>query len=98
MSRKNSRAQKTRLHRSGEGRHPSARKHYPKLERMQALSDTIRPVGMCGRKLKFDTEENAATALEQARAAHSGSGHIEKRYYPCRECGGFHLTSREKWT
>lgn len=97
MPRRNVRAVRTRQHRSGEGKHPAARSHFPKLERMAGLADIVRPVGVCGAKLKFDTEENAATALDQAQQAHSGSGHIEKRYYECDKCTGFHLTSREGW-
>lgn len=71
------------------------------------VSDMVIPDGSCLRnparpKAKFDTEEKASIALEQAQRmrARMGSGHVEKRYYKCpddRGCGGFHLTSRETY-
>ena len=94
MPRKNKCAQKRRqkVDRSPYKRAPRSRS--PLLD-----EKIVRPVGLCPKshKLKFDTEENAATALTQARAAHRGSGRIEKRYYKCPDCSGFHLTSRETW-
>lgn len=63
----------------------------------------VLPDGQCTdhgphRKAWFATEEKAAKALRQAqkKRASQGSGHVEKRYYPCPTKGsGFHLTSRE---
>lgn len=66
----------------------------------------ITPDGRCflqSRRGKdiFLTEEKAERALKQAQAMRrrSGTGHMEKRYYPCPEggCGGYHLTSRETY-
>lgn len=72
------------------------------------VDELVIPDGMCmanPRKPKafFSTETKARKALEQAQRvrARMGSGHVEKRYYKCdhpvRNCGGYHLTSRESY-
>lgn len=96
MGRKNVRAKEHRRHhrRPDVQRTPTRLKgHVPKAE----SGKIVRPVGLCFGKLKFDTEANAAIALTQARAAHAGTGRIEKRHYLCPKCKGYHLTSLEKW-
>jgi hypothetical protein len=55
-------------------------------------------------KLRFLTEQDAQTALDQARAtrARQHNSTAEKRFYRCEladgGCGDFHLTSLESWT
>lgn len=45
-------------------------------------------------KRRFATEEDADSALAQAQARGKRyTDHIESRYYWCRLCGGYHLTS-----
>lgn len=45
-------------------------------------------------KRRFATEEDANAALSQAQARGKRyTDHIESRYYWCRLCGGYHLTS-----
>lgn len=69
--------------------------------------DLVLPDGKCYStsrrgKARFDTKEKADKALRQAQRqrARMGSGHVEKRVYPCPDggCGGFHLSSRETYT
>lgn len=101
MGRKNSRANRTRLQRRQRGEKPLKVSGLPAIQ----IEDLIIPDGVCNfqgrKKARFATEERAATALRQAQhnRARRGSGHVEKRYYPCPEggCGGFHLTSRETY-
>lgn len=66
----------------------------------------VTPDGKCYRQSRsgkdiFLTEDKARRALKQVQAQRrrSGTGHVEKRYYPCPEggCGGYHLTSRESY-
>lgn len=104
MGRKNGNVgKKTRLNRreKGEAR-PFERSNIPRLR----LDELVIPDGKCffrSRKGKdiFLGEEKAATALRHAQQQHirKGSGHVEKRYYPCPEggCGGYHLTSRDEF-
>lgn len=69
------------------------------------VESLVMPDGQCvdhgpKRKAWFATEEKAAKALRQAqkKRAAQGSGHVEKRYYPCPTKGsGFHLTSRDEF-
>lgn len=72
------------------------------------LSQMVLPAGRCYYKSKygkliFKTEDDAKTALKHAQTKRkryqSNNGHVETRYYPCPEggCGGFHLTSRERF-
>lgn len=71
------------------------------------ITDLVLPDGQCKfqsprkPKARFATPEKAAKALKQAQEnrARMGTGHVEKRYYPCPEggCGGYHLSSREEF-
>ncbi len=103
MGRKNRNASRTRLARrvKGEGRPPKI----TTTPRVQ-VEDLVLPDGQCrfqGKrpKARFATQAKARKALEQAQRqrAKTGSGHVEKRFYPCPEggCGGYHLTSRETY-
>lgn len=106
---------KGRLNRrqQGEARRPADRA-VPRV----AIDQMVMPDGTCLRnsqrpKAKFDTAQKAQKALEQAQRqrARAGSGHVEKRFYLCRDvvgmnddgtprivgCGGYHLTSREEY-
>lgn len=71
------------------------------LEKMVVPDGQCRMFGAVKPKARFATEEKAAQALRQAQKtrARQGTGHVEKRFYPCPEggCGGFHLTSREAY-
>lgn len=101
------RARNRRLNRREKG---ASRHEIPKertIKRVDA-SDLIVPDGRCLRnsrkpKARFDTEEKAKAALEQAQLMRRrmGAGHAEKRYYACPAdeggCGGYHLTSRESY-
>lgn len=61
------------------------------------VSQMVVPVGRCGRKAKFATEDDAKGALKQAQQtrARRGQGYVETRYYQHATCGGWHLTSLE---
>jgi hypothetical protein len=70
------------------------------------VSKMVTPDGRCylqSRRGKdiFLTVEKAERALKQAQTMRrrSGTGHMEKRFYPCPDggCGGYHLTSRETY-
>ena len=66
----------------------------------------VTPDGRCFFRNRFGkdifmTKEKAERALRQVQKQRrrSGTGHVEKRYYPCPPggCGGYHLTSRETY-
>ena len=70
--------------------------------------DLIIPDGHCHKNpkrplVKFNTEEKARAALEQAQImrARMRSGRVEKRFFKCEVayggCGGYHLTSRDEF-
>lgn len=59
----------------------------------------VQTVGKCvSGRARFDTEALATEALEEARARRIRLGHvkIEKRWYPCHRCRGYHLTAQDK--
>lgn len=108
MGRKNSSARRRNI----KGRMDRRQKGVPRLAKATdipriSLDELVLPDGQCRfqsprkPKARFATKEKAAKALEQARKtrARTGSGRVEKRYYPCPEggCGGYHLTSREEF-
>jgi len=59
------------------------------------LEKMVLPVGRCGRKVRFATEQQAAAALKQAQQnrAHKGQSRAEKRFYFHQTCQGYHLTA-----
>ena len=100
MPRRNSRAAtrrlKTTLRAKGYPPPPVAAPPRSRSVSRPAVDDIVVPAGRCGRKLRFATEAEAARALKQARANHARRGvNAEKRYYFCKRCDGFHLTSKE---
>lgn len=104
-SNKAARAKSRRLDR----RPPGERRVIPKgVPPRTDLADLVMPDGRCMRNPRrpkdiFYSVEKAQKALEQAQRARirMGSGHMEKRFYLCKEseggCGGHHLTSRESY-
>lgn len=72
------------------------------VERMPVLPISGRCPGP-RRRLRYETQEVALKALEQVRRDRRLKGHpessIEKRAYECEitGCGGWHLTSRERF-
>lgn len=59
----------------------------------------VKAVGKCpSGNLRFDTEARATEALEAARAYRIAKGEtqMEKRWYPCHRCRGYHLTKQDK--
>lgn len=64
------------------------------MRRRFKRSDSRCPTG----KVRYPTDLEAAKALKRfasARAEH-GNGHAETRFYRCRKCNGFHLTSQPR--
>lgn len=63
------------------------------------ITRMVIPTGKCGTKLRFGDEADAKVALAQAqqRRKRFNNQDQEKRYYSCKRCEGFHLTSRESW-
>lgn len=74
------------------------RKLPKKSHRYKDESDRIAPDGFCSVSHKdyWLTEEQAAAALEAAKRRGVGrGGKLEKRYYRCPWCPGYHLSSKE---
>jgi hypothetical protein len=46
-------------------------------------------------KLKFNDEYDAERNLRRAQRQHGQSDKMEQRWYKCRDCDGYHLTSIE---
>lgn len=72
--------------------------------RRPSLDELVMPDGMCTAnprkpKARFATQEKASLALDQAQRLREsrGSLHVEKRFYLCPDCAGYHLTSRESY-
>lgn len=58
-------------------------------------------MAMCKNKKKFDTKSNAERILHIAwknAIANGKKGDLPCRTYKCRECNGWHLTSKKLWT
>lgn len=75
---------------------PAAKPRGPR--RPVPLVAMVLPTGVCRTgKMRFPDERTAARALRQARQNREAmhSGRVEKRYYRCPHCEGFHLTSRD---
>lgn len=71
-------------------------------QRRRPVEAIVIPDGKCMRnhrkpKARFATEEKARRALKQAQEDRRriGSGHVERRFYYCDNCDGYHLTSTE---
>lgn len=65
-------------------------------KRVRDMSPWFESQGDCpSGKLRYTDERLAAKALASAQAKRlkRGHDHIEKRYYTCGFCDGFHLTS-----
>jgi len=50
----------------------------------------------CKRK-KYETEIDAMITLAKLKSRQSKARRCEQRYYWCDDCGGYHLTSKERW-
>ena len=52
-------------------------------------------------KVRYRSEDHASTALSEIRAARqfhdADPERVESRYYYCRRCNGWHLTSRPEF-
>ena len=104
-SNKAARSKNRRLDRRPKGeRRQQSTQRPPRVD----LTDLVMPDGRCMRNPRrpkdiFYSVEKAQKALEQAQRTRirMGSGHMEKRFYLCKEseggCGGHHLTSRESY-
>lgn len=84
------------------GDRPSRSSHGDHAIPRTPVEQMVMPDGICRRnsrkpKARFNTPEKAQKALEQAQRERSrtGSGHVEKRFYKCSACDGYHLTSLE---
>lgn len=96
MPRRNSKVRTRKVKRDREKGVPRVKMHeQPRVK----LEDIVLPDGRCGRKARFATKDKADAALRQAQheRARRGSTHVEKRYYRCDRCDGYHLTSREAY-
>lgn len=67
-------------------------------KRVRDMSPWFEPEGDCpSGKLRYETESKAAKALRsaQAKRAKHNMARVEKRYYACGFCDGYHLTSAD---
>ena len=93
MGRHNRDRRKPQARRDKMGKVKKPRPSLPPVEKL------VLPTGTCPTKKHRFTKEDAPLALKQAqqRRAATRSGRVEKRFYFCDRCSGYHLTSRENW-
>jgi hypothetical protein len=72
-------------------------RHERTVKRVRNFTPWFETDGQClTGKLRFGTDTAAERALRNAQSARArmGSPKVERRYYPCGFCHGFHLTSQ----
>lgn len=97
MPRKNTRAERPRLKRNRHAPAPIVKPH-PGAPPPRPIHEMVRPQGFCpSKKSRYADEETAQRALDDAQRGRLRAGklYVEKRYYRCDRCNGYHLTSRE---
>lgn len=102
MARKNKSARQRNIKGRLDRREFGTKRRASSAQGARTLDLMVIPDGQCDGnprrpKAIFATEEKAAKALAHAQIQRkrTGSTHMEKRYYLCNDCEGYHLTSRE---